>query len=171
MPLAHFITFSTYGTWMHGTEKGKGSVDRDHNGYATPFLEPDADRQRAAANAMSQAPYVLDEARRAVVRSAIVSLAAERQWRLLALHVRSNHVHVVISADRDPDRLMSDLKAQASKELTAAGFENVDRKRWTRHGSTLHLFDEAAVYEKIRYTLHEQGKPMATFDGTAEINE
>jgi len=168
--LAYFITFSTYGTWLHGTEKGKGSVDRDHNGYATPFLEPDVNRQSDERNAMVQAPYLLDEARREVVRNAIVALAEQKQWRLFALHVRSNHVHAVISADRDPDRLMSELKARASKELTAAGFENSDRKRWTRHGSTLHLFDETTVREKIAYALHEQGKPMAIFDGTAEMD-
>jgi hypothetical protein len=29
MPLAYFITFTTYGTWLHGTAKGNGSVDRE----------------------------------------------------------------------------------------------------------------------------------------------
>src|SRR6185437_9663878 len=79
MALAYFITFSTYGTWLHGTEKGKGSVDRDHNGYATPFLEPDVNRQSDEKNAMVQPPYLLDEARRVVVRHAIVALAKEKQ--------------------------------------------------------------------------------------------
>ena len=33
MALAYFITFSTYGSWLHGTKKGMGSVDREHNEY------------------------------------------------------------------------------------------------------------------------------------------
>jgi hypothetical protein len=40
LPLAYFITFSTYGSWLHGEEKG--SVDRAHNLPGTPYLEADA---------------------------------------------------------------------------------------------------------------------------------
>ena len=93
MALAYFISFSTYGIWLHGTSKGKGSVDRD------------------------------------------------------------------------PGRVMSDMKAQASRALTRAGFDDAARKRWTRHGSTLHLFDEATLADKIDYTLNRQGPPMAFYDG------
>jgi hypothetical protein len=38
--LADFITFSTYGTWLHGTSKGKGSVDHEHNTYAATSCSP-----------------------------------------------------------------------------------------------------------------------------------
>jgi hypothetical protein len=44
MALAYFITFTTYGTWLHGMDKELGSVDVRHNAYATPFLGPDARR-------------------------------------------------------------------------------------------------------------------------------
>ena len=30
-PLAYFISFRTYGTWLHGDERG--SIDRFHNRY------------------------------------------------------------------------------------------------------------------------------------------
>ncbi|MGH9840991.1 MAG: hypothetical protein ACREEM_19730 [Blastocatellia bacterium] len=40
IPLAYLITFRCYGTWLHGDERG--SVDRDHNIYRTPFLPRDA---------------------------------------------------------------------------------------------------------------------------------
>ena len=165
MALAFFLTFSTYGSWLHGTDKGKGSVDSDHNGYGDSFVDPDQRRIETAREAMAQPPYVLDAARRAVVRDAIVALACEKGWRLVAAHVRSNHVHVVVWADRDPGRLLADLKARASRALTAAGFDTADRKRWTRHGSTLHLFDAGAVERKAVYTLDEQGEPMAVYDG------
>jgi REP element-mobilizing transposase RayT len=168
MALAYFITFTTYGTWLHGTDKGKGSVDRKHNQFDEDFVAPDPSRQHVEREAMSQPPYALDSARRKTVRDAIVAVCRKRQWQLLALHVRTNHVHVVVSADRDPGRLMSDFKARASRKLTLAGFETSSRKRWTRHGSTVHLFDEASVAEKIDYTLNRQGTLMAFFDGTAE---
>ena len=164
MAMAYFITFTTYGTWLHGSGKGMGSVDRQHNEYGAQFVEPDAVREFGAREAMSQPVYTMDAPRREVVRNAIVGLAQEQGWRLLAVHMRSNHVHVVIDADRDPSRLMSDLKARASRDLTRAGFEESDRRRWTRHGSTKHLFTTPEVERKIEYTLDEQGTPMAVYD-------
>ncbi len=77
----------------------------------------------------------------------------------------------MIAADREPGRLMSDLKAAASKALTAAGFEAADRTRWTRHGSTLHLFTAAEVERKVIYTLDEQGVRMAVYDGRDRTNQ
>ena len=38
---SYFLTFTTYGTWLHGDTRG--SVDREHNIVETPYLEPDAD--------------------------------------------------------------------------------------------------------------------------------
>ena len=63
---------------------------------------------------------------------------------------------------------MSDLKARASRDLTLAGFDNSQRRRWTRHGSTLHLFREDQVEAKIHYTLDEQGERMAWYDGRTQ---
>ncbi len=162
--LAYFITFSTYGTWLHGTDKGLGSVDAAHNEYGTPFIEPDMERFERERSSMTQPPYVMDAPRRKVVRDAIVNICREKEWLLLALHVRSNHVHVVVCADREPGRLMSDLKARASRDLNRAGFDAADRKRWTRHGSTLHLFESALVEEKVQYTIDKQGVMMEWYE-------
>jgi hypothetical protein len=41
LPLAYFITFRSYGSWLHGDERG--SVDRSHNQYGSPFLPHDDD--------------------------------------------------------------------------------------------------------------------------------
>jgi REP element-mobilizing transposase RayT len=168
MALAFFITFSTYGTWLHGTTKGLGSVDQEHNQYGAEFVEPDAAIEQGMREAMTQPAYTMDAERRELVRDAIVGLAIEKGWRLLAVHARSNHVHVVIWADRDPGRLMTDLKSRASRELARAGYEDSDRRRWTRHGSTKHLFTDAEVERKIEYALDEQGSPMAVYDGRKE---
>jgi hypothetical protein len=164
MALAYFITFSTYGTWLHGSAKVLGSVDDEHNEYGTPFVAPDAERERQERVAMTQPPYVMSAAERDVVCRAIVELSRERGWRLLAVHVRSNHVHVVIAAERDPGRIMSDLKGRASRDLNRAGFDSAERKRWTRHGSTKHLFRADEVEAKVSYTLDGQGERMAWYE-------
>lgn len=164
MALAYFITFTTYGTWLHGSAKGLGSVDSEHDEYGTPFVAPDAGREQRERAAMTQPPYVMSAAERDIVCRAFVDLAGERGWRLLAAHVRSNHAHVVIAAERDPGRIMSDLKGRASRDLNRAGFDSTERKRWTRHGSTKHLFRTDEVEAKVRYTLDEQGERMAWYE-------
>src|SRR5712671_5216228 len=39
-PLAYFISFRTYGTWLHGDKRG--SIDRFHNRYRSPYIPPNA---------------------------------------------------------------------------------------------------------------------------------
>jgi len=128
MALAYFITFSTYGTWVHGTSKGKGSVDRDHNQHGMAFVEPDASREAEAREKMKQSEYKMQAGEREIVRDAIVELCRQKGWHLLAVHVRTNHVHVVVSVNRDPGRVMSDMKARASRELTPRGLRRREAK-------------------------------------------
>ena len=102
-PLAYFITFTTYGTWLHG--RNPGSVDRGHNVPGTAFVPADADLESARRQAMRQDPYLLDEPQRAVVLRTIREVTAHRGWKLWAAHVRSNHVHVVVTADCRPEKV------------------------------------------------------------------
>lgn len=162
MALAYFITFSTYGTWLHSC--AKGSADDEHCGFGEPFLEEDSHLEQQAREKMVQAPYVMSAAEREIVCRAMVTLAADRGWQVLAAHLRSNHVHIVLHAEGDPGRIMSDLKARASRDLTRAGYGSTNRRRWTRHGSTRHLFSEEQIAEKIRYTLDGQGERMACYE-------
>ena len=61
---------------------------------------------------------------------------------------------------------MSDLKARASRELNRTGERR--ERRWTRHGSTRYLFNAISVGRAMRYTLEEQGPPMAVFPTAKE---
>jgi len=172
MALAYFITFHTYGTWLHGTSKGKGSVNREHNKYGEAFVAPDVKREAEIAREHDATADIMSSAgEREVVCQAIIRLCRQRSWQLLAVHVRTNHVHTVVQASIDPGRVMSDMKARASRDLTRAGFDDANRRRWTRHGSTLHLFDEAAVADKIDYTLNRQGAMLAYYDGRNDDKE
>jgi hypothetical protein len=161
MALAYFITFTTYGTWLPGN--AKGSVHDEHNVFATPLLEADAKREQLAQMAMKEPPYVMSAAEREIVCKAIVGLAVGRGWELLAQQVRTNHVHAVARAELEPGRMMSDMKGRASRELTLAGFGVAASRRWTRHGSTRHLFRGEQVAAAIRYPLDEQGERMAWY--------
>ncbi len=160
-PLAYFITFSCYGARVHGAEDG--SVDVFNNRPGTPFLPPDFERQTAETERMDQPVYTMDAARRTVVLRTIREVCDHRKWVLLAAHVRSNHVHVVVQANAQPEKVMNDFKAYASRRLNEGGFDGPERKRWSRHGSTRYLWNSDAVEARVHYTLHEQGEIMAAF--------
>ena len=162
-PLAYLITFTCYGTRLHGD--AKGTVDRHHNLPGTPLVAPSPKRTELAASQMRAEAYLLDEPRRRCVLDVIVETCAARQWRLHAAHIPETHIHLVVAADRSPETVMNTVKAHATRRLKSAGGESGDRRRWTRHGSTKYLWDEKAVAWAVHYVLKEQGEPMAAYDG------
>jgi REP element-mobilizing transposase RayT len=168
-PLAYFITFTTYGTWLHGREPG--SVDRHHNTPGTPFLPPDGDVEAERRRSLRQAPYWLDEPRREVMLRTIREVARHRGWKVWAVHVRTNHVHIVVTAPAKPEKVMADFKAWASRRLREVFGEDADRDRWTQHGSTRWLNSSAALEGAIAYVVEEQGEVMSLFDGRTEASD
>ena len=112
---------------------------------------------------MQQLPYRLDANRRRVVLGSMQQVCSHRDWTLLAAHVRTNHVHVVVAADQSPEQVMNALKAYASRALNKPAFDRPNRRRWAHHGSTRHLWTTEAVSAAMHYIVCEQGEPMAVF--------
>lgn len=167
MALAYFITFTMYGNWLHGDDRS--SADRNHNTYGTPYLPADPKLRTYRERAMTAPPYQLDQPRRKLVIESVTQHAAFRRWQLYAVHVRPAHVHIVSSGDRTPERMMDEFKAYASRALNRAGIDAGEVKRWTRHGSTRHLFTDDAVWRAAEYALDEQGERMEVYDGRHHI--
>ena len=113
---------------------------------------------------MDQPPYHLDQIRRDAVLQAIQEVCGHHGWSLLAAHVRSNHVHAVVEAEAQPERVMSDFKAYASRRLNRMSLDQPNRKRWARHGSTRWLWKPQHVSAAIQYVVDEQGRSMSAFE-------
>ena len=161
LTMTYFLTFSCYGARLHGDESG--SVDPQHRIPGHRLLEPNRARVLSEQNRMSQVPYVMDELRRALVLDAILEHCEYRAWSLLTVHVRSNHVHVVVDAEPAPEKVMNELKAYASRKLNRAGLDGLDRRRWARHGSTRYLWSREQVESTIAYVAEGQGEGMAVY--------
>ena len=157
----YLITFACYGCHLHGS--ASGSVDRKHNVPGTPSLTAAPERAAAAASQMDQAPYYLDQVRRGAVLEAVQEVCVHRGWGLLAAHVRSSHIHIVVEAEVPPERVMIDLKAYASRRLNRMRLDEPNRKRWARHGSTRWLWQPQHVSAAIEYVVAEQGDAMAVY--------
>jgi REP element-mobilizing transposase RayT len=158
MCLTYLITFHTYGSWLHGADRG--SVDRQHNRYATPFLPADVDRLRIARKRQKQDSVNLNAKHRGVVKRAIVEVCEFRQWELRALNVRTNHVHAVVTASAPAEKVLNDFKSYATRRLREAGLCDAKSKIWSRHGSTPHLSTEEAVESACRYVIDGQGAAL-----------
>ena len=151
MPI-YFLTWTTYGTWLHGDERGSvvdGRVSRQ-----TRYVRGNDAMRAEAAERMVEAPFVMDAELRRRVDRAIRTHCDVRMWRVYALNVRSNHVHVVLNADVRPEIAMGQLKAWSSRVLRE---RDPARKRvWTRHGSTRWLNGESAILRAIDYVTNQQ---------------
>ena len=161
-PLAYLITFTCYGTRLHGNDTE--SVDRDHNIPGTPFLTPNPSRLVAEEKRMKERAYTLDNRRRAIVLDAIRTACNRKTWRLLAVHVRRDHIHAVVAAQDTPEAILNRFKSYASWALNRAGLDSGKGRRWTHHGSTRYLWSTQHVRAAIEYVVRGQGKPMSVWE-------
>jgi hypothetical protein len=156
-PLAYFLTFTTYGTWLHGDER-KSIVVK--NGIARP-IKPNAHFQLYQREHLQSPPVKFDAHQRKVVLNTLLRHCELKSWQLFAAHVRTTHVHMVVQSDKAPEQATADLKAWCTRHLRQSGYPlpNV----WTRHESTIYIFTYTKLIEKIRYVVYEQGKPMNVY--------
>src|SRR2546429_6610266 len=112
-PLAYFLTWRTYGTWLPGDQRGWVCKQQG-------LQPPDERTERRAQRLMTETPCLLDEEQRRLVEEAIRSHCKIRAWSLHAVNCRSNHVHVVVKASSvPPDTAMAQLKAWSTRKLRA----------------------------------------------------
>ena len=161
-PLAYLISFRTYGTWLHGDERG--STSRRRNKYGTPRIAPNPRLQGAELKQLQHPPIRLDSKQRPVVEEAVREVCTKRKYWLRAINVRTNHVHSVVSAALKPEPILQAFQAYATRKLRQAGLLPKDVKPWTRHGSTPYLWKERHVERAIDYVVNGQGDELPRFD-------
>ncbi len=115
VPLAYLLTWTAYGTWLPGDQRGW--VMRRHG-----FQLPNPPVERRARKTMVEPMCELDCSQRMCVQDAIRRHCGLRGWRLHAVNCRSNHVHVVVTAQNvPPNKVIAQLKAWCTRELKARG--------------------------------------------------
>jgi len=159
MALAYLITFRCYGTWLHGDDRG--SADRHGAaGYGDPVVAPSALRQRWEQSRLRGQPFDLGPGAWPAVQHAVEDVCERRGWVLLAVNVRTNHVHAVVAADVAPEVVLNSLKTWATRRLRGTGLLAANAPAWSRHGSTVHLWTDEQVAAAQDYVLHGQGADL-----------
>ncbi len=162
IPLAYLITFRSYGTWLHGDERG--SVDRFHNHFLSPYISPDRQRVEHNLSKLSHEIVILNEKQRQSIEAAIRETCIVRKWFLHAINVRTNHVHAVVSIGATrPGRALNDFKAYATRKMRQDGCWTSKRSPWVDKGSKRCLWNERSVALAVDYVLNRQGEDLPDF--------
>ncbi len=150
-PIAHFITWTTYGTWLPGDARG---WHRRTEGELQPSNELIA---AMAASEMKENAFTLSQDERRIVEQTIARHCNIRSWVLHAVNSRSNHVHVVVSAlGYDPKTVRDQFKAWCTRHLKPS---HQDRKRfWTEGGSCRWINLEDDLESAIAYVNDAQNR-------------
>ena len=163
-PIAYLITFTTYGTWLHGDKRG--SVDKEHNQYGNSFIAPSSVLRGKEQNSLRHPVFILGQRQREVVLEAILQVCKFRGWFAYAVHVRSNHIHILVSGEEKPEKIMVAFKAYATRAIKRCyKGQTISRKYWTGHGSTKYIWTKESLVSAIDYVKNRQGKIMSLWVG------
>ncbi|OGT25483.1 MAG: hypothetical protein A3I77_04115 [Gammaproteobacteria bacterium RIFCSPLOWO2_02_FULL_42_14] len=161
IPLAYIITCRTYATWLHGDERN--SVDRYHNKFLTPRIKPNPVLEKVRKQLCKETPYLMNAPQRETVLQSIIKTSECANWHLYAAHVRTNHMHIVVSAPKEPEKITVSLKAYATRYLKQQHPELNRERYWSKGASTGYIFQSENLFRAIQYTIEEQGTEMAFY--------
>ena len=156
-PLAYFITWVTYGTWLPGDERGW--VEYRHGWQLPrPFLELEC-RARMTEDACR-----LDLEQRREAEEQIAETCGIRGWTLHAVNCRTNHVHVVVTAEQHPKLVRGQLKAWCTRRLKrieqsrAVNPDGMRENWWAERGSDRYVNDMESLDGAIHYVRDGQDR-------------
>ena len=150
-PIAYFITWTTYGTWLPGDERGWNRRG-DHESLA-----PNRFLSEFNASRMKETEFVLNHGDQEIVADTITKHCEIRKWELHAMSVRSNHVHVVVTTPEcTPETVRDQLKAWCSRLLKR---NHPDRTRfWTEGASCRWINTNDDLESAMEYVLEAQDR-------------
>jgi REP element-mobilizing transposase RayT len=151
-PLAFLLTIRTFGTWLHGDEKG--SFQRLRNrGPRSKWIDFNVPLAERMDESMKQQPTILTEVQRKYVDVAIREVCDYRGYSLKAANVRTNHAHVVVHATVKPEKIVNEFKAFATRRLRLEDEFTSEQKIRSRGASTRYLWKPSHLLAAVDYVL------------------
>ncbi|MEZ5992618.1 MAG: transposase [Planctomycetota bacterium] len=135
-------------------------MDKFHNRFGDEFVSPNLEYEALRRGDLAEEPLLISPRMRGVIEDTIEQHCTHRGWHLFASNVRTNHVHLVVSASGDADRMLADLKAYLTRALRADGAVGQRKSIWAEGGSKRHLFTDDAVRRACEYVYLAQGPDL-----------
>jgi REP element-mobilizing transposase RayT len=168
------ITWTCYGNWLPGDERGFVGNVRDSDGvqisHNIPGTPCDADMPRLRSwvrQHMTGSPVTLERPDAEALIAQYQETARIRKWSLEAASVMYNHTHVLVGVpgDPDPESILETLKSWATRAVKKRRPMPPNGTFWTAKGSKRKLPDEEAVQAGAIYLVKKQPNPLAVFYG------
>jgi REP element-mobilizing transposase RayT len=168
------ITWTCYGTWLPGDDRGHVSnVRNPDRGYSprrntpgTPYAAGDPWTLTRARSLQKQSTVWLDAGQADRVAETLVTVAKSRGWFIPRAAVMANHVHVVVfDCPADGPAVRRVLKGTTQAALT--DLADQPRTWWTTGGSDRYKNDPTAVAAAINYVARQTGKLAEVIDMVA----
>ena len=139
--IAYMITWTTYGTWLQGDERG---YVKDGQIFPPNQSLEDSNKQNLIKD-----PVKLSPNHQQMVKEAILQKAKQIQQKIYALSVSSTHVHVLAEYIPMPIGLVvRHYKGAAQTALRKTGLSS---RIWTKGFDKRYCFDEQTLKKRIDY--------------------
>ena len=168
------ITWTSYGTWLAGDERGfvsnvyaaEGGPEVCHNVPGTAYDAHIPTLEGYIRNRMLADPFYLVRDQADVVIAQFQDTARIRNYELCAASVMFNHTHLIVGVpgDPDPNHLRELFKNWATRALKNTWPLPASGSFWTKKGSVRKKEGEALA-EAVIYVARKQPDPLATFVG------
>jgi REP element-mobilizing transposase RayT len=143
--LGYMITWTTYGTWLQGDERGYVKNGQIYSG--------NDHLMRANKQLQLQDEIRLTKIQQQIVQEAIIKEAQAQGQQVLALSVNTTHVHIVSENISKPiSNIVAYYKKAARLALKSIGHEG---KLWTKGYDKRFCFDQETLQRRIKYVQNQ----------------
>ena len=148
-PPAYHMTFGTYGTRLHGDERG--TVSRDQNRFGDPIIGRDDEWRHDEQTSLRFPTVYFHAEQRFFVEATIPAICQRGGWTLHIAACQRDHVHVLLSAERPGRAVRKWLKRWLGEALSERWQTQEDQTWWAEGGSVKWILDEPYFDAVFRY--------------------
>ena len=159
-----FLTWTTYGTWLPGDERGfTGTAENEigqvvnFNQFGTQPGNPNVQLRKSAEHLLKSKPIVLTYEQAQELYRQFQETAKIRGWLILAVGIMHTHLHVIVGVPGDPKpaKLLNDLKAYGTRCLNKRFGRLASDTWWTTNGSKRKLEADRDLEMTVQYIRHQ----------------
>ena len=163
MPLAVFSTWTTYGTWLPGDERGWVE-------YNVGWKLPSPSLELECQSRMTEDAVTLTRDQRELCARQVAETCSYRAWVLQAVSTRTNHMHIVVgAADTNPKKIRKDIKAWCTRRLRDH-FDSARENWWAERGSIRYVWNEPSLATVVAYVNEAQDRKVVD-NSTRSVSE
>ena len=156
-PMAYHITWGTYGTRLHGDERG--TVDRSMNNFGDPIIGRDGDWHRIESSRLRFPARVLTVEQRLLIENIVPDICIRGGWTFVTTAAADDHVHNIISSPVDGKDIRKWLKRWVSEALNKRWPIEQGQVWWAECGSVKWIWNEDYYRRAADYVRGQRTHP------------